>query len=74
MLAFNSKPINSVSALKLIHSIRATKAPIEPKNLLNWAKLFTKYENPNDATIVSNVASVEPAEKNLQLVFLTGAR
>lgn len=73
-LALSSKPISKVRALKFIHSIKAMRAPIEPKNLLNWAKLFTKYENPNEAMMVNIVANVDPALIKRQPVFLKGAR
>ena len=73
MLALSSKPIKRTSALKLSHSIKAINAPMEPKNLLKGAKLFTKYEKPKEAITVKIVATVAPGVKNLHLVFLEGA-
>jgi hypothetical protein len=42
ILALSSKPINRLRELKFSQSIRAIKAPIDPKKRLNWAKLLTK--------------------------------
>ena len=74
ILAFNSNPIKIEIELKYSHIRTTISEPIDPYNLLNLPKLFTKYDTPTEDKINNNVATIEPTEKNLQFFRLAGAK
>jgi hypothetical protein len=74
MLALSSNPIIRTRALKYIQAIKANMLPIEPYKVLYCPKLFTKYENPIEVNSISNVATIDPSEINVNFVRLAGAQ